>query len=358
VWDHAVLIIMTGKRRIVFVAVLAIAALALSAGMVSAAGDTEVSVEPSDSNVTVNSTQTFEVVVNNASTDVRGYNFTLSVANGSVATITNASAVAQPSDFNANISQDGSSATVDAVWFSSSQVFQSTSPTILTVEVETTAVGQTELNTNLGQNNDPYVGIANESGAEYNVTASNAASITVEEPGAQFEVSNLSAPSTATVGDTVVANATITNTGGASGSDTVEFRLNGTTVNSTTVSLAAGASQQVSLSANTSSLGARTYTHGFFTADSSRTAQITLAQPGSNPTVPGGQGPAQNVDSDPLLEDVDGSGTADVFDAIALYNNRNEAIVQNNPQYFDFDGNNQIDVFDAIELYNKIQAQS
>jgi hypothetical protein len=441
---------MTGKRRLVFVAVLGVAALALSAGMVSAAGDTEVSVEPADENVTVNSTQTFEIVVENATDDVKGYDFNVSLSNAN-AEIVSVSPRKSPAVFNANISQDNTTVAVDAIWTTSNQTFQSTSPTILTVDVEGAAAGQAELNTDLATASGPYNQLVGPGGDEYNVTASNAASITVEQPSAEFEVSNLDAPSAVVLGDDVTANATITNTGSVQGSDTVEFRVGGNVVASTNVSLDAGASQNVSLTTSTAGLSTGTFTHGIFTTDDGQTAQIdvlaqaqaqfevrdleapstvaegdvltanatvenvgtadgdvtvelsangsvvsstnvslaagtsqgvslsvntsTLGQGSYTVTVsagnssvssqvtvtaggtvqlPNAAGPAQNIDSDSQLEDVDGDGSANVFDAIALYNNRDEAVVQNNPQFFDFDGDGQINVFDAIELYNEI----
>lgn len=73
------------------------------------------------------------------------------------------------------------------------------------------------------------------------------------------------------------------------------------------------------------------------------------------PTIPGGQGPARNVDDDPYLEDVNGDGQANVFDALAYYNNRDSAAVQNNPGAFDFDGRAPAGtLFDALALYNDI----
>lgn len=83
-------------------------------------------------------------------------------------------------------------------------------------------------------------------------------------------------------------------------------------------------------------------------------AQITVED--DNPTLPNAQGPAQDTDGDGQLEDVDGSGSTDIFDAIALYNNRNTPAVQNNIDAFDFDGSGSVDLFDAIELYNEINA--
>ena len=61
------------------------------------------------------------------------------------------------------------------------------------------------------------------------------------------------------------------------------------------------------------------------------------------------------LDDDPLLEDVDGDGDGDLFDALHYYDNRNSAVVQNNPDLFDFDGDGDAgDLFDALELFEQV----
>jgi len=178
---------MTGKRKLTLVAVLGLAALALSVGMVSAAGDTEVSVEPSDENVSANSVQTFEVVVENAPEDVSSFEFNVSLSNSNAAKITGASPTVdlQNQDFNANVSANGDSVTVAGVFLSETQVFDSNSPAIVEISVQGTTAGETtEIDTNLATSNDPAVGVANATGDKYTITASNAATVTVEESGA------------------------------------------------------------------------------------------------------------------------------------------------------------------------------
>jgi uncharacterized protein with beta-barrel porin domain len=178
---------MTGKRKLTFLAVLGVAALALSVGMVSAAGDTEVSVEPSDENVSANAVQTFEVVVENAPEDVAAFEFDVSLSNGNAAEITGASPTVdlENQDFNVNISDSGDSVTVDGVFLNESgDVFDSNSPAIVEIDVRGSTAGETtEVDTNLATSDDPVVGIANATGDKYTVTASNAATLTVEEAG-------------------------------------------------------------------------------------------------------------------------------------------------------------------------------
>jgi hypothetical protein len=71
--------------------------------------------------------------------------------------------------------------------------------------------------------------------------------------------------------------------------------------------------------------------------------------------VPGASGPAKDIDGDTLLEDVNGDGDSDLFDALSYYNNRNSQAIQSNPDKFDFDGDGTAGtLFDALQLYNEI----
>jgi uncharacterized membrane protein len=90
---------------------------------------------------------------------------------------------------------------------------------------------------------------------------------------ADFELSGLDAPETASAGDTIEVSATVSNVGGLQdNTKSVEFRvdLNGDgtlgaeeTLASQEVTLAPGTSDTVTFDVDTSGLGAGTYTHGF-----------------------------------------------------------------------------------------------
>lgn len=72
-------------------------------------------------------------------------------------------------------------------------------------------------------------------------------------------------------------------------------------------------------------------------------------------TLPGQRAPATDLDDDGRLEDVNGDGEGNVFDAITYYNNRDSTVVTNNPDQFDFDGQSPSGtVFDALALYNEL----
>ena len=89
------------------------------------------------------------------------------------------------------------------------------------------------------------------------------------------------------------------------------------------------------------------------------TAQAFTFQVGSDAApveaLPGAAGPPRNVDEDPQLEDVNGDGTLDLFDALDYYNNRKSATIEDNVAAFDFDGDGDAgDLFDALALWNEI----
>lgn len=70
---------------------------------------------------------------------------------------------------------------------------------------------------------------------------------------------------------------------------------------------------------------------------------------------PTAQGPPTSLDDDPLLEDVDGSGEGNIFDALTYYNNRESDYIRDNPRLFDFDGDETAgDIFDTLALYNEL----
>lgn len=75
----------------------------------------------------------------------------------------------------------------------------------------------------------------------------------------------------------------------------------------------------------------------------------------SMPPFPGFDDPPTNTDDDEQLEDINGDGKLNIFDALAYYNNRDSDAVQDNPHLFDFDGDGTSgDLFDALALYNEI----
>lgn len=110
-------------------------------------------------------------------------------------------------------------------------------------------------------------------------TATQTVSVTEAPDPASFQVSNLTAPSTATQGEPIEVTATVENTGTEEGTQTVEFEFDGSVLADQSVTLAGGASEEVSFDVDTTGVAAGTYTHGVATDDDSATAQITIEEP-------------------------------------------------------------------------------
>jgi len=120
---------------------------------------------------------------------------------------------------------------------------------------------------------------------------SETATITITSPPepANFSVSNLNAPTTATQGETITVSADISNNGEQAGTQTVEFWVDtdgsGTVETNEVlitqnVSLSPGETTEVAFEdINTSPLAPGDYTHGVVTANDSETATITLSSP-------------------------------------------------------------------------------
>jgi PGF-CTERM protein/surface glycoprotein (TIGR04207 family) len=96
---------------------------------------------------------------------------------------------------------------------------------------------------------------------------------------ADFEVSNLSAPSTVTIGDTITVNATVSNVGGGQGTTVVEFVFAGDVLFSQSITLGAGNATDVSFDVPTTDVSSGTYEHGVRAGDSFPTAQISINMP-------------------------------------------------------------------------------
>ena len=91
---------------------------------------------------------------------------------------------------------------------------------------------------------------------------------------------------------------------------------------------------------------------GSYTIERTESSTLTVSD---LPTLPNAQGQVADNDGDGVYEDVDGSGSANIFDALSLYNNLETPAVQNNPDVFDYDDSGSVDLFDALQLYNIIQ---
>jgi len=178
---------------------------------------------------------------------------------------------------------------------------------------------------------------------------------------------SLNAPASAAQNETITVSAVVENTGGISTSETVEFRLDlnqdgvlasDEEVANQTVTVAGGTTETVTFDITVpGSLATGTYEHGVFTADDSATATINITAEGENPVVLP-PNPAQDVDNDGLLEDINGDGELSQADVVALFNavNDNDPAVVDNPNLFDFNGDGDVSVGDVVALFNEATA--
>ncbi|PSQ49529.1 hypothetical protein BRD19_03625 [Halobacteriales archaeon SW_7_65_23] len=98
---------------------------------------------------------------------------------------------------------------------------------------------------------------------------------------ASFEVSNLDAPSTAVIGDTVTVTADVTNTGDVEGTTDVEYVFAGDVISELTqsVTLSGGATETVTFEILIiEDIPPGTYEHGVRAGDGSRFAEITILE--------------------------------------------------------------------------------
>ncbi|PSP88192.1 hypothetical protein BRC87_10035 [Halobacteriales archaeon QS_4_66_20] len=106
-----------------------------------------------------------------------------------------------------------------------------------------------------------------------------------EQDDAEFSVSELD-PQSAELdepGETITVSATVTNEGDLEGSTDVALTLDGEEVDSQSVTLAGGASEEVSFDVNTGDLEPGTYIHGISAGDDDTQGSLTIGQ-GSTPT--------------------------------------------------------------------------
>ena len=107
-------------------------------------------------------------------------------------------------------------------------------------------------------------------------TPDGAGTQTEQAGNASFNVTNLSAPAEATVGDSVEVTADVTNPNAVQTTKRVEFRLMGELVERREVTLAAGETRQVNFTLDTTDARPGTYVHSVLTAAHGEVALITL----------------------------------------------------------------------------------
>ncbi|MEF8871365.1 MAG: CARDB domain-containing protein [Haloarculaceae archaeon] len=118
---------------------------------------------------------------------------------------------------------------------------------------------------------------------------SQSGTLTVEDKQANFTVSGLD-PTEKTIleGEQLNASATVTNEGNKEETQTVELRVDGTTLASKEVTLTPSSEETVTFSkVDTASLNSGTFTHGVYTNDDSQTGTLTVESRQASFTVSG-----------------------------------------------------------------------
>jgi hypothetical protein len=120
-----------------------------------------------------------------------------------------------------------------------------------------------------------------------------------------------------------------------------------------TVTVAGNATGETDLSVAVSGLGTSSSRYEV-TSTSGTTVVVDDSAPAVPPVV--GDDPPTNVDSDPLLEDVDGDGTFTIFDVQAFLENFEGETVRSNAASFNFDGSadGEITIFDVQALLEEL----
>ncbi|WP_135305364.1 PKD domain-containing protein [Haloarcula amylovorans] len=164
-------------------------------------------------------------------------------------------------------------------------------------------------------------------------TATQTVSVNAAPAPASFDLSNLNVESPVTQGDTATVTATVENTGDEEATQTVAFDLDGSQADSQSVTLAGGASQQVSFDVDTTDLSTGDHTVAVATDDDSASGTMTI-EAASDPapgTVDVSLVPADQTATtgDEVTYDVVVSGTDDVgaFDGTVTLSDTSSAII-------------------------------
>jgi PKD repeat protein len=129
---------------------------------------------------------------------------------------------------------------------------------------------------------DVSVTVTDDDGAT--ATATQTVSVGAAPEPAAFAVSDLAAPGSAIAGETVNVSASVSNTGGQEGAETVSLALDGTAVASQSVTLAPGASTTVSFDLDTSGLAAGSHTYTVAAGDGEASGSLAVSDPAGEGT--------------------------------------------------------------------------
>ena len=155
------------------------------------------------------------------------------------------------------------------------------------------------------------VSVTDDDGAT--TTATQTVTVTEAPAPADFQVTNLAVPSPVTQGDSVTVSATVENVGDEQGTQTVSLSADGSAVGSEELTLAGGASQQVSFAVDTTGLSPGAYAVVLATENDSASATMTV-EAEADPEPPADGQASTNVSLSPSqdLLGVNQNGTYDI----------------------------------------------
>ena len=266
------------RRLVVLVVAAAVLASPLLAPVAaapdgSAAATAAVSVDPGTTTTTVGGTTTVDIVVD-APNNVSAYQFNASVANGSVADITDVTLGGGPFFSSVTYGPDNDSVAVEAGRTS----FDSTTPTIATLELSGDVAGETGI--------DPTdIRLTDGDDTDYDIGAVDGGTLTVESPDSTVTVTDLADIGAVERGSTASVSATVENTGDAATDATVSFAVDGSGTDERTVSLSVGERRDLSFDVDTASLSTGTHSYTLTTTDDSATRTFEVTDPPEAVTV-------------------------------------------------------------------------
>jgi len=310
---------LTTKTQLLALLVAGMVVLSTTAGLATAATTTDLTVSITDDDDTIapGETTTVQIAVTNVDDGVGAGELGIELSDPGVAAITDVSVLNAPGSTDNAVVGGGQSADVKYAFASGAD-----DDGVVIVEATLQAAAEGSTTIEIVQNSQTgNLVLFDENGAGYTLDTVGSATLTVEEPPADFQVSNLQAPGSATQGDLIDVSADVQNDGGQTATKSVEFRVDvdgdgfddDDVVLGESVELAPGESETVTFEdVDTSALSPNTYTHGVVTEDDSETAQITIESPpeAANFQVSNLQAPASATQGDliDVSADVDNTG--------------------------------------------------
>lgn len=374
---------MKDNSTVVLISIVLAISVTLLSGAALAAGSTDVTVAPDDSELTVDESQTFDINVENADGGVGGYEFNANLSDASVGEITNVELAGDPGIKDVQISDDGSSVAVEA---SLADTNDTGMVTITSITVAAQEPGTSELDLSVAA-------LGDESGASYTVNNVENGQISVsEEPdvGVALEPNTITTPTGRSDSQDIVVtnvssdigahglnfsldNATVATIQGVTlngdpGTEDISISDDGKTVNISAALLDLDGGQSTTLATVNLAAESPGTTTTDLTVDSlgdtaGNTYETTDPEPGKinvtkeepAPDVSGNDKPATDPDKDGVYEDVNGDGSANTVDVQAFFANLESDAVQENVELFDFNGDGKVNTVDVQKLFNIVR---